>query len=183
RKSAAAGIIVTRPDTLPLPDMAAISDEWVRQNGGERRFSMGVFARDFVQSQRVYLAMLNGQLQGFITLNICHTEWSLDLMRQRGAAPDGTMHALLMRATQDAAAANIQRLSLAALPYPQQNRLLKRILKQGSGNGLRQFKMSFAPNRQTLYIAAPNLTALCLAGFDIARAISPAIRPPQDHYD
>ena len=183
RKSATAGISVLRPDILPLPDMAAISEEWVRKNGGERRFSMGVFNRDFVQSQRVYLAMLNGQLQGFITLNICHTEWSLDLMRQRGAAPDGTMHALLMRATQDAAAANIQRLSLAALPYPQQNRLLKRILKQGSGNGLRQFKMSFAPNRQTLYIAAPNLTALCLAGFDIARAISPAIRPPQDHYD
>jgi len=183
RKSAAAGIIVTRPDTLPLSEMAAISDEWVRQNGGERRFSMGVFARDFVQSQRVYLAMQNGQLQGFITLNSCHTEWSLDLMRQRGDAPDGTMHALLMRAIQEAAAANIPRLSLAALPYPQQNRLLNRILKQGTGNGLRQFKMSFAPNRQTLYIAAPNRAALCLAGFDIARAISPVLRPPQDHYD
>jgi phosphatidylglycerol lysyltransferase len=183
RKSTSAGITVTRPDTLPLPDMVGISDEWVRQNGGERRFSMGVFARDFVQNQRVYLAMQNGQLQGFITLNTCHTEWSLDLMRQRGGAPDGTMHALLMRAIQDAATTGIPRLSLAALPFPHQNRLLKRILKLGTGHGLRQFKMSFAPNRQTLYIAAPNRAALCLAGFDIARAISPAIRPPQDHYD
>jgi len=183
RKSAAAGIIVTRPDTLPLPEMAAISGEWVRQNGGERRFSMGVFTRDFVQNQRVYLAMQNGQLQGFITLNTCHTEWSLDLMRQRGDAPDGTMHALLMQAIRDGASANIPRLSLAALPYPQRNRLLKRILKQGTGNGLRQFKMSFAPHRQTLYIAAPNRAALCLAGLDITRAISPVLRPPQDHYD
>lgn len=183
RKSAAAGISILRPDTLPMPDMAAISDEWVRQNGGERGFSMGVFSRDFIQSQRVYLAMQNDRLQGFITLNTCHTEWSLDLMRQRGDAPDGTMHALLMQAIQDGASANIPRLSLAALPYPQQNRLLQQILNQSTGNGLRQFKMSFAPNRQTLYIAAPNRAALCLAGLDIARAISPAIRLPQDHYD
>ena len=183
RKSAAAGISILRPDPLPLPDMAAISDEWVRQNGGERQFSMGVFACDFVQNQRVYLAMRNDRMQGFITLNTCHTEWSLDLMRQRGDAPDGTMHALLMQAIRDGASANIPRLSLAALPYPQQNRLLQRLLNQGTGNGLRQFKMSFAPNQQTLYIAAPNRAALCLAGLDIARAISPADRPPQDHYD
>jgi len=183
RKATAAGITIARPDTLPLPDMVTISDEWVRHNGGERRFSMGVFARDFVQSQRVYLAMQNGELQGFITLNTCRTEWSLDLMRQRGDAPDGTMHALLMQGIQDAATADLPRLSLAALPYPHHPPLLRRLANTDGSNGLRQFKTAFATTRQTLYIAAPNRAALCLAGFDIARAISPATRPPQDHYD
>jgi len=41
-----------------------------------------------------------------------------------------------------------------------------------SAAGLRQFKSAFAPNWQTLYMAAPNRLQLCLAAYDIAREIT-----------
>ena len=48
-------------------------------------------------------------------------------------------------------------------------------LAQVEGTGLHQFKQSFAPHWQPLYIAAPSRVALVVAGAEIARAI---LRPP-----
>ena len=158
--------------------MARISTDWVKRSGGERGFSMGLFTPEFVQSQRCYLAMQDGQLQGFISLNTCNTEWSLDLMRQTADAPDGTMHALLTNAIADAAGLGLPRFSLAAIPFDHRSKILHHCVQSASGaNGLRQFKASFAPNWQTLYMATPNRLQFCIAAFDIAREITK--KPPE----
>lgn len=173
RKAKSAGLTTSCPDRLPLQDMASISEGWVARAGYERGFSMGVFTPDYVQTQRCYLAFQKDRLQGFITLNTCQSEWTLDLMRQTGDAPDGIMHALVAHALQDAADLGAPRLSLAAVPFEQGNRFLRKCATfTNDGIGLRQFKSSFDPHWQTLYIAAPNALALCLSAFDIARAIA-----------
>lgn len=181
RKANSAGITTRHSSTLPLQDMADISEGWITRSGGERGFSMGLFTPEFVQSQRCYLAMQEGQLQGFISLNTCKSEWSLDLMRQTADAPDGTMHALLAHAIEDAAELGLPRLSLAAVPFEHRNKFLHHCVQNASGaNGLRQFKASFAPNWQTLYMAAPNPIQFCIVAFDIAREITKKPRAPTD---
>lgn len=173
RKAQTAGITTTHTTTLPLADMARVSAEWVAKAGGERGFSMGVFTPEFVQSQRCYLAMHKGNLIGFISLNTCHAEWSLDLMRQTATAPDGTMHALLEHALKDAATHGLPRFSLAAIPFEHSNKLLHKSVQSASAStGLKQFKSAFAPHWQTLYMAAPNRLQFTVAAFDIAREIT-----------
>lgn len=173
RKANCAGLTTEHATNLPIAQMSRISADWVARSGGERGFSMGVFTPDYVQTQRCYLANLDGRLVGFITLNICRAEWSLDLMRQTADAPDGTMHTLLAHAIADANAGNLPRFSLASIPYDHRNRFLRKCVDMASGgNGLRQFKSAFAPQWQTLYMAAPNRIQFCIAAFDIAREIS-----------
>ena len=50
-------------------------------------------------------------------------------------------------------------------------RLRARIAARTGGNGLIRFKDSFGPRRAPLYIAAPDMASLALAGADIARSI------------
>lgn len=173
RKATSAGLITQHKTALPLPEMAQISADWVTRSGGERGFSMGLFTAEFVQTQRCYLAYKGDVLQGFMSFNTCASEWSLDLMRQTVDAPDGTMHALLTHALADAATLDVPRLSLAAIPYDHSNKILHHCVQNASGSGgLRQFKAAFAPNWQTLYMAAPNPLQFCIAAFDIAREIT-----------
>lgn len=168
----------TQASTLPLQDMARVSADWVARSGGERGFSMGLFTPELLQSQRCYLAMQDGQLRGFITLNTCDAEWSLDLMRQTAAAPDGTMHALLSHALKDASDRALPRLSLASVPLEHEHKFLNKWVEAASGSaGLKQFKSAFAPNWQTLYMATPNRLQFVIAAVDIAREITGKVSP------
>ena len=168
-------------DTLPITQMSALSEAWVAARGGERGFSMGRYTPDYASGQRVYLAYQGAELVAFATFHEGAREWVLDLMRPAAQAPDGTMHALIAKAVEDARAYQIPRLSLAALPpEPDQTRgvaakIWKRAATQNGAAGLRQFKSAFAPNWQTLYLAAPNTAALTLAAASISHAIR---RPP-----
>ncbi|WP_376873949.1 phosphatidylglycerol lysyltransferase domain-containing protein [Albirhodobacter sp. R86504] len=166
---------------LPLIEMQRISEEWVSAHRGERGFSMGRFAAQYVSAQRVYLAYQGDTLIAFATFHTGAREWALDLMRAAPQAPDGTMHSLLHAALQDARAFKIRRLTLAALP-PEAATLrgiaaqVWRHLNAVKGiAGLRQFKSSFAPNWQTLYLAAPSPLHIAVASISIAHAIH---RPP-----
>lgn len=173
RKASSSGLTTEHSTNLPIAEMARISVGWVARSGGERGFSMGVFTPDYVQTQRCYLASQHGRMLGFITMNTCKAEWSLDLMRQTADAPDGTMHALLVHAIADAGAQGLPRLSLASIPYDHRNKILRKCVDVASGgNGLRQFKSAFAPHWQTLYMATPNRLQFCIAAFDIAREIT-----------
>ena len=85
-----------------------------------------------------------------------------------------------MLASEEAAgAAGVPRLSLAAVPVPPDTRdpaplrLLRHRLETASGGGgLRQFKQTFAPAWETLYIAAPSLPALAAGALDVTREIT-----------
>lgn len=161
---------------LPLTEMARISNIWANDRGGERGFSMGRFSPEYVQAQRVYLAYVAGRLVGFLTLHVSQNERTVDLMRCLPEAPDGTMHALVLEAIEDARDEHCPRLSLAALPHPEIEKRLSHLptkLRPSLGTaGLSQFKTAFAPEWETLYIAAPSWPALILASHDIMRAVN-----------
>lgn len=179
RKAEKSGLRVTRAlGFLPLDEMEGLARAWAATHGGERGFSMGRFAADYVSAQQVLLARDGtGRLVGFASFHATSTEWVLDLMRPGAEAPDGTMQALITTAIAEAARLGARRLSLAALPPRAEDSegpaaALWRQAEKGKGAaGLRQFKMGFAPQLSPRYIAAPNHAALMLAAADIARAI------------
>lgn len=187
RRAEAAGVSVTCPDALPWPQLDRIAADWASGHGGERGFSMGRYSRDYLSGQRVYVAWQDGRPMAFASFHISAQIWSLDLMRHAAGLPDGTMHSLVQAAIEDAASANIPRLLLAAVPEAafsqsaQRHTRLLRALTGEDGAGLAQFKSTFAPQWQRLYMAAPNRPSLIFAAASLARAI---LHPPpieQDH--
>ncbi|MEM6823509.1 MAG: phosphatidylglycerol lysyltransferase domain-containing protein, partial [Pseudomonadota bacterium] len=171
RAAQRAGCHVTH-GTRPRAEMEAVASDWLERHGGERGFSMGRWDWHYAASQIVFLAWQGDRLVAFATFHHTSMEWTLDLMRASRDAPDGTMHALIDLALKTAAMNGCARLSLAALPSDVVSRFCKRIgWKDSSGDGLRQFKSSFAPCREPRYIAAPSWLSLALAALDIRRRI------------
>jgi phosphatidylglycerol lysyltransferase len=156
RAAEAAGVTVARATALPLTEMAAVAAEWAAARGGERGFSMGRFSPDHVAAQRVWLARAEGRLLGFVTFHQGAREWTLDLVRLRPDAPDGTAHALVAAALAEAARAGLKRLSLAAVPVERPlPRPLERPAAARSGDGLRRFKSAFDPSWETALCRRP----------------------------
>jgi phosphatidylglycerol lysyltransferase len=183
RKSQKAGIEIRdlehRADLhTTLQKMAIVAKEWAELHGGERGFTMGTFDPYYVQTQRCFLAYQNEELVGFATFSMVKAEWVLDLMRHTEHMPDGTMHSLVAHAIQCAATENLPRLSLAAVPWTPTKEISRiarwfwqTLYKASGGAGLAQFKASFAPQWETLYMAAPSRLGLALGAFDVTRAI------------
>lgn len=164
--------IVQKDHDQPWADLDDIAAEWARLHGGERGFSMGRYARDYVSYQRIYIAYHQGQVMRFITLHETCGEWTLDLMRHRARIPDGTMHLLVHSAILDAAARGVARLSLAAVPQTA-FLTLPNFMSRWTDSGLRQFKDSFAPRWEGRYFIAPHWFAAALGAISIAWAIAP----------
>lgn len=168
---------------LPLDEMEKLAKSWAKARGGERGFSMGVWAPETLAWSHIHLAYdTQGALVGFITVHGNPQERTLDVMRAAEDAPDGTMHLLVAHAVAAAGAAQIPRFSLAAVPLASANAehplfaKLRGALDRVSGaGGLRQFKSAFGPRWETLYFAAPTKPALILAAIDIMREIT---KPP-----
>lgn len=177
RRADAAGITVSGPTDLDFQcwnELTAIATNWALAHGGERGFSMGRFAIDYVARQRIYIAWQNSTPIAFVTFHQTTREWTLDLMRHVAQLPDGTMHLLIQTAINDAARMGLPRLSLAAVPKLSTNlgpmaRLFRRTYERPTG--LVRFKTSFAPQWQPLYLVAQNRAALLLAAAEITRAV------------
>lgn len=162
-----------------LQNMTRLAHRWAYNHGGERGFSMGTYDPKYVQTQRCFLAYYDDQLVAFTTFSTVEAEWTLDLMRHEKDCPDGTMHALVTHAIHMAADEQIPRLSLASVPWiPHKNagslrrKMWKTFSDKSGGAGLTQFKASFAPNWETLYMAAPNRIGIVLGAFDVSRAVT-----------
>lgn len=171
RQAQAAQISIERPGRLPLEEMARVSHAWVKRSGGERGFSMGRFTTEYIENQRTYLAWRDQRLVAFITLHVGNREWALDLMRSIDDAPSGVMHALLVRAIEDAARHGLDRVSLAAMRLERPAGLLAVLSRRGKADGLRRFKQCFAPHTSRRYLIAPNLALLGLSGAGILISI------------
>jgi phosphatidylglycerol lysyltransferase len=146
------------------------------ERGSARGYSMGRFAPDYVCGQRTYLAFLDRQMVGFVTLHESAGEQALDLMCQSRDAPAGTMHLLIAHAIAQAAEMGCPRLSLAAVPHLSQHirwqHLSAMVERKTGAAGHARFKSMFAPRWHPLYLAAPNRAALALAGLDLSDQIS-----------
>ena len=167
RQAEKAGLRIEQAgDILPFAEMARIDAEWQASNGRAKGTTMGRFEPGYVAAQQVFLAWDGDRLAGFVSLHGANREWCLDLMRADRTAPDGTMHALICAALDAAKARNVPRLSLAAVTDPKFRR---------GACGLEQFKRSFDPRWQPLYMAAPGWTSLALAAAELWRLVH---RPP-----
>lgn len=182
RKADTAGITVVEAGCdLPLEDMRLVSAAWAAAHGGERGFSTGRFADDYIKCQRVFIAYNRENMVAFITLHESRDEWSLDLMRYLPGLPHGTMHMLVNTAIIGAAKTRINKFSLAAVPCncdcddPITNALRRRILMQSNADGLRRFKNSFAPIWSTHYAIAPSRLSLALGMIEVLRAIKKSV--------
>lgn len=189
RRAAEAGVLA-RAESAGAEALQQVNTAWVAARGGEMGFSMGRFEPGYLAGQRLYLARRAGAVVGFASFHIGAGEWTLDLLRPDPAAPDGTAHALVAAALADAARAGVARLSLAAVPEAAfadargpaatAGRRIARGAARRAGAGLWQFKSSFAPRWERLYIAAPRRADLALAAVEIRRAILlPAPLRPQ----
>ncbi len=189
RQADSAGVTVTQATDLPIRQMRAIDADWQARNGGARGLSMGLFCAKYLGAQRVYIAWQGNDVIGYISLHTSTHERCLDLMRASQAAPQGTMHRLVMRAIEDAADEGCPRFSLSAMPRhlqtdaPALDRWAIALATASNGAGLSQFKTCFDPCRAPLYALAPGWPSMVLALADLARAIRhPTINAPhQDH--
>ncbi len=177
RKAEKAGVEVRERSgtALPLAQMRRVAESWAAaRHGGARGFSMGRFCASYVSGQLAYLAYLDDRLIGFITLHLAHGERTLDLVCHLPDIPPGTMHLLVTRAIEAAAAEGCARLSLAAVPrdWPLPGALGARVTRLTGADGLRRFKSSFAPVWEPLYLAAPDRLGLLLGGLDLADRIT-----------
>lgn len=191
RRATKAGVVIAS-GPQNNSQLAQIAEDWAARHGGERGFSMGRFDQTYLSKQRLYVALLNKKPIAFASFHIGKYEWTLDLMRHTSSPPDGTMQALIAAAIADAAATQLPRFSLSAVPYaalraapPSWIGRASHRLSGGRQTGLAQFKSSFAPNWQTLYLAAPHRSGLVLAAAEIAREVHypVSLRPaPHDLY-
>ncbi len=158
------------PLHLPLARMQQVAQEWSERNGGEKGFSMGQFDPVLLARQRVMLAYQGDKLLGFVSFHAGRDNWALDLMRQRADAPDGTMHGLVHAAIAAAAHAGIVQVSLAAVPlWP--GAMAGVAARMRGMAGLRQFKTSFGPKWEPLYLCSPGWAGLIQATMSVTCAI------------
>ncbi len=176
RHAAQAGVAVTEPDRLPLPEMAEVARLWAARQGQERGWSMGRWDSDYVAGQRVLTARDGaGRLVAFVSFHASRREWVLDLIRATEPMPDGTLYALIVAALGAARREGVDRLSLAAVPLrdlglpPLLAPLVRHALRRSEG--LVQFKQAFAPRWERRYIAARGPVRLALAGMMVVWAV------------
>lgn len=181
RGAAQAGVTIEEAADLPLAAMEEVAQDWLGRAGRERGFSMGRFEPSLLGRQRVLLAWRDGRLIAFASFHATRREWALDLMRQRGEAPDGTMHRLVVEAARMARGEGVRRLSLAAIPAPVRGGAALRALGLDCP-GLAQFKRAFGPALRPLYAAAPGPLGLAAGLSTVAWAVrhpAPLAPPPE----
>ena len=178
RKAEQNGLTVRQVgQSMPRQSMEKIAKDWALNNKSERGFSMGTFDLDCIRYQRIFVAEMNREIVGFITLHECKAQWTLDLMRCHSDAPNGTMHLLVVTAIEAAKSAGVASFSLAAsqLENTQNNPLSRwlycQIQVRSNSQGLRRFKTSFDPTWSDRFILAPSWLSLGLGLIDITLKI------------
>jgi phosphatidylglycerol lysyltransferase len=172
-----AGVTTSRACWTAIDDMNAVAIDWRAHHGRERGFSTGRWMPDVVHHQAVFTARAgDGRLLAFVTFHMADAEWTLDLVRQRRDAPDGTIPSLVVCALAEAKARGVRRLSLAAVPEAvfTGKGLVGRMVRRRF-SGLWQFKAAFAPRWERRYMAAPSMGALAVAAAEVVLAVH---RPP-----
>lgn len=173
-----------------IDELEAISREWMDDKGhAEKGFSLGHFARDYMERFDVALVMEGERIVAFANLWLTdnHAEASVDLMRHRNDAPHGTMDYLFVHIIQWAQQRGYQRFSLGIAPLsgisgrrlaPAWARAASLVFNHGERlygfRGLRSYKEKFAPRWEPRYIAGPKGIALVRALRDLSRLIGRA---------
>jgi len=175
-----------------LPELAAISDEWLRlKSVREKGFSLGFFSPDYLSRTPLALVRSEAGIVAFANfwLAASGTELSIDLMRHREAAPPGVMdflflHVMLWGKEQGYAWFNLGMAPLSGLEAralaPLWAKLGALVYRHGEHfynfQGLRQYKEKFDPVWEPRYLAAPGGFALPRVLTDLAALTSRGLR-------
>jgi len=171
-----------------MEELRAVSDAWLApKHTREKGFSLGFFSPEYLRRFPAALVEWRGELIAFA--NLCcggaKQELSIDLMRHRPTAPNGTMDFLfveLMRwgRTEGYASFNLGMAPLSRLPdhalAPLWNRLGALVFRHGEHfynfQGLRAYKEKFDPVWVPRYLASPGGLALPRVLTNVAALVS-----------
>jgi phosphatidylglycerol lysyltransferase len=166
----------------PVPDhvllqLKGVSDSWLSLPGRrERGFSLGLFDEDYVRTTPVLVLQdAAGLAVAFVNRveSYAPGEATIDLMRHRADAPNGTMDCLLTKLFLDCRAIGFQRFSLGMAPLdgfregerpsPEERAVHFFLQRMGflfSYSGLRHYKAKFADDWEPRYLVYESLLAL-----------------------
>lgn len=186
---------IVRAEGVPavLDELRAISDEWLHnQNAREKGFSLGAFDDRYVLSQPVAIVRREGAILAFATLmcpDVLRIEASVDLMRQRGTVPPGTMDFLFGKLILHFQAEGYQRFGLGMAPMsgmvehelaPRWHRFGRMMFRHGARfynfRGLRSFKDKFEPVWEPRYLLARGGLAPLFTLTDVAALIGGGLK-------
>jgi phosphatidylglycerol lysyltransferase len=176
RKAAEEGatfeILEGEPVDALLPELEAISDQWLAHHaGGEKGFSMGGFWPGYVAEFPVALVRVHGKPVAFATLwtTAGRTAFSMDLMRYADAAPKNIMDYLFVELIAWGQAQGYQAFDFGMAPLagledrplaPIMSRVGNLLFERGEEiynfQGVRRYKDKYDPLWQPRYIAAPH---------------------------
>ncbi len=177
-----------------MDEIGEISNAWLSKHasGGEKRFSVAAFRREFVLAQPVALLRQNGEAIAFATVMTTdlRDEVTLGLMRLKpGPTSRVAMEYLFVRLIQHFREQGYRTFSLGTLPLsgfsahrlaPSWHRLARVIRSLGrryyNFQGLRTFKAKFDPAWEPRYLAASGWFGPYLALIDIAALIGGGVR-------
>jgi len=181
---------IVQPADIPplLPELRAVSDEWLRQKQTrEKSFSLGSFSDDYVSRYPVAVARKDGRIVAFSNawLSGRKEEVEADLMRYTTDAPPGIMRFVLIEMMLWARGEgfrwfNLGMASLSGLSVhrgaPIWNQLAVAIRGYGERfynfQGIREFKQWFHPEWDPIFLASAGGAARPVILANIAALVS-----------
>lgn len=170
-----------------LPRLRTISDAWLAsKNGREKRFSLGCFDPDYLQTGPIAVVRHDGEVMAFANLlRGGQEELSVDLMRYPPDSPNGLMDFLFIQSMQWGRDQGYEWFNLGMAPLAGlQNRSFAPLWNRfgamvyGGGEtfynfrGLHQYKDKFNPHWEPRYLATPNGLVLPRVLADLTTLIS-----------
>ena len=160
-----------------LAELREVSDDWLRLPGRrERRFSLGHFDPAYVRATPIFaVAERDQRIVAFANRvpSYARGEATIDLMRHRQDAPNGTMDYLFVKLLLDCKARGFERFSLGMAPLagfgereeasPEERAVyffLHNLNFLFSYTGLKQYKAKFADTWEPRYLVYQNILDL-----------------------
>ncbi|MCA6321236.1 MAG: bifunctional lysylphosphatidylglycerol flippase/synthetase MprF [Phenylobacterium sp.] len=167
-----------------LPELSAISDEWLaRQSGGDKAFALGGFNPRYLREFPVAIARWEGRIVAFANLwpTACRDAFSIDLMRYNWAAPKRIMDFLFVELISWGREQGYGYLDFGNAPLagledrplaPVMTRVGRLMFDLGEDvynfQGVRSYKDKFHPNWEPRYAAAPAKWAIAILLADVS---------------
>lgn len=169
-----------------LRQVKSVSDDWLHLPGRrERQFSLGVFDETYLRTTPIYLiADSSGQTVAFVNAIKSYRpgEATVDLMRHRADAPNGTMDYLFTKLFLDCKIKGFHQFTLGMAPFtgfrtsehpsPEERAVtyfMRRLNFIFSYSGLHHFKAKFADAWEPRYLIYQNVLALPQVALALAR--------------
>lgn len=164
-------VIPAEAVTPLIPELRAISDEWLaHHSGGEKSFSLGGFIPRYVAEFPMALVWVGGRIVAFATLwpTATRKSFSMDLMRYGEGAPKNVMDFLFVELLEWGREQGYEAFDFGAAPLagledrplaPIMSRVGRLLFERGEEiynfRGVRRYKDKYDPLWQPRYVAAP----------------------------